>query len=335
MTPGANSTEYCEELLPHGAPRDMWLRERQKGIGGSDAPGIAGMDPFSSRLKVYLDKTSRLPERVDTPAMAFGRRAEPMLREWFTEMTGVRVATCGILRSRETPWQLYTPDGLAEDGGLVEIKTTNIRMSHEWADGAVTDRSAVQGQHGLKVTGRTHVWIIALVGVELMIRRVDRDEALIGDLTAIEDDFWHGHVLAQVPPEFGNHAADPDLIKRLHPLAAPGEAVDLDQETAADLEEYRSLGTQIKALESQRDAAQARVCAAMGAAEFGLIDDKQAVSWRNTGPFSAKALQSERPDLYGAYTRTVEEFDKDRFAKEHPEIYTGYRSRRFALSTRK
>jgi putative phage-type endonuclease len=307
----------------------MWLRARQQGIGGSDAPGVAGLDPFSSRLKVYLDKTSRLPEMPYTPAMAFGHRAEPMIREWFTEVTGVRVTTCGLLQSRENPWQLYTPDGLTEDGGLLEMKTTSFRMASEWADGAVTDRAAVQGQHGLKVTGRTHVWIAALVGVELVVRRVDRDESLISDLTAIEDEFWHQHVLPQVPPEFGMHAADPELIKRLHPMADLDEAVVLDRDALYDLAEYRSLGEQIKALKAAQDAAQARVCAALGSAHAGLVDDKPVVTWRNTGPMNVNALREDKPGLYDAYTRTVVEFDKDRFAKEHPDIYTAYRSRRF------
>lgn len=324
-----------EELLPAGAPADIWLRHRKEGIGGSDAPGITGMDPFSSRLKVYLDKTSALPPQEYTPAMAFGHRAEPMIREWFTEVTGVKTSLRGLLRSRQDPWQLYTPDAFTDDGGLLEIKTTSVYMAREWADGAVTDRSAIQGMHGLKVTGRTHVYIAALVGPELHVRRLERDDVLIDDLTAIEGEFWHGHVLAQVPPEFGRHAADPGLIKRLHPVADPNEAVVLDDGAVADLEEYRSLGAQIKELKAQQDAAQARVCAALGSAESGLIDDKSVVTWRNTGPVNADRLRAEMPGLYEAYLRDVPEFDRDRFARDHPDLYASYRSRRFLPSTAK
>jgi putative phage-type endonuclease len=324
-----------EELLPVGAPRDIWLRRRMEGVGGSDAPGIAGMDPFSSRLKVYLDKTNALPQQEYTSAMSFGHRAEPMIREWFTELTGVKTTVHGLLRSRENPWQLYTPDAFTDDGGVLEIKTTSVYMAKEWADGAVTDRSAIQGMHGLKVTARTHVYIAALVGTELHIRRIERDETLIDDLTAIEDDFWHGHVLAGIPPQFGRHAADPALIKRLHPVADPNEAVVLDEDAVADLSEYRSLGEQIKALKRLQDAAQARVCAALGAAEAGLVDDRPVVTWRNTGPVNTDRLRAEKPGLYDAYLRAVHEFDKDRFAQDHPDLYAAYRSRRFSPSTLK
>lgn len=335
MTPSLISTDEYEEVLPYSAPRDIWLRERQKGIGGSDAPAVAGLDQFSSRLRVYLDKTGRAPERRDTPSMAFGRRIEPVIREWFTEVTGIGVSLHGLLRNRENPWQQYSPDAFTDDGGLLEIKAVRSPyMAREWEGDHVSDRAAIQGQHGLRVTAKTHVWYAALVGVELVVRREYRDDTLISDLTAIEDDFWHGHVVAQVPPPLG-HAADPELVRLLHPLASPGEAVDLDEDGAAALAEYRALGEQIKTLDALRDAAQARVCAALGDAEFGFIDEKQAVSWRNTGPFSAKSLHAERPDLYDAYQRTVTEFDKERFAKDHPHTYTAYRSRRFAPSTRK
>lgn len=329
------STEDYEELLPPGAPRDMWLRERQNGIGGSDAPGVANMDPFSSRLKVYLDKTARLPEVPYTPAMEFGHRAEPMMRQWFTDVTGVAVEQRGILRSRENPWQLYSPDALTSDGGLLEIKTTSQYLAREWADGGASDRAVIQGQHGLKVTAKTHVWIVALVGVEFHLRRVDRDEGLIEDLTAMEDDFWHQHVLPQVPPEFGRHAADPDLIKRLHPVAQCGEAVDLDADVLCDLAEYRSLGEQIKTLKRLQDAAQARVCAAMGSAEVGLVDDRTVVTWRNTGALKTTQLRADLPDLFRVYTRTIEEFDQDRFAHDHPDLFNAYRSRRFNPTTQK
>lgn len=41
-----------------GLSREDWLRERRTGIGGSDAGAICGLNPYSSPMDVYLDKTS-------------------------------------------------------------------------------------------------------------------------------------------------------------------------------------------------------------------------------------------------------------------------------------
>ena len=39
--------------------REKWLCYRKNGIGGSDAAAVCGMNPYSSPLQVYYDKTSK------------------------------------------------------------------------------------------------------------------------------------------------------------------------------------------------------------------------------------------------------------------------------------
>ena len=38
--------------------RTAWLRWRQKGLGGSDAAAIVGLDPFRSAMMVWLERLS-------------------------------------------------------------------------------------------------------------------------------------------------------------------------------------------------------------------------------------------------------------------------------------
>ena len=38
--------------------KEEWLKFRKKGIGGSDAAAVCGMNPYSSAMKVYYDKIS-------------------------------------------------------------------------------------------------------------------------------------------------------------------------------------------------------------------------------------------------------------------------------------
>lgn len=39
-------------------PHEEWLRYRKKGIGGSDAGAICGVNKYRSAVSVFLDKTA-------------------------------------------------------------------------------------------------------------------------------------------------------------------------------------------------------------------------------------------------------------------------------------
>jgi len=69
----------------------QWLAERKKGIGGSDVGAILGVNPYRSRMDVWLDKTGRGGEVADNYAMARGRAMEPFLRQAFCNETGLKV----------------------------------------------------------------------------------------------------------------------------------------------------------------------------------------------------------------------------------------------------
>lgn len=59
-----------------GMERSEWLDYRKKGIGGSDAGAICGLNPYRTAIQVYLDKTSDGTEDIDNEAMRQGRDFE-------------------------------------------------------------------------------------------------------------------------------------------------------------------------------------------------------------------------------------------------------------------
>ena len=85
----------AHRILPTDAPRHEWLTARRQGIGGSDASTIAGVG-YGSLFELWLDKTGRLPDEPETPAMRFGRLAEPLLRDAFTAETSNTPHPLGI-----------------------------------------------------------------------------------------------------------------------------------------------------------------------------------------------------------------------------------------------
>jgi predicted phage-related endonuclease len=61
-------------VLPHDVARHEWLAARKLGIGGSDASVVAGVNRWSSRYALWLDKTGRLPDQAATARMEAGTR---------------------------------------------------------------------------------------------------------------------------------------------------------------------------------------------------------------------------------------------------------------------
>lgn len=276
-------------LIPEGVrvisdpetSRDDWLELRRLGIGGSDALAVAGMDPWKAPLGVYLEKTGIVDSTVvETPLMRWGNLLEPVLADWFQETTGIEVFRCGMLGHPTREWQLFSPDRLTADGGILEIKTTGLRGGKAWADGRVADRAAIQLQHGMSVTGLTHGYAVAGIwGEDPVYRMVQRDNDLISDLVQIESEFWE-QVISEAPPALGQHPAEASLMQHLYPYGEDN-TVDLTPGGYAALRQYVALGAQIKALKGQQDAQKGAVTAELGTAEAGLWNGDIVITWRN------------------------------------------------------
>ena len=70
--------------------REDWLTLRKKGIGGSDAAAVCGLNRWRGPLDVFLDKTSESIDNTDSEAMYWGRVMEPVLREEFSAVFFVK-----------------------------------------------------------------------------------------------------------------------------------------------------------------------------------------------------------------------------------------------------
>ena len=73
-----------------GMTREEWLTLRKTGIGGSDAGAICGLNPYSSPMKVYQDKTQGETEEADNESMRQGRDLEDYVARRFMVFFGER-----------------------------------------------------------------------------------------------------------------------------------------------------------------------------------------------------------------------------------------------------
>ena len=65
-----------------------WLKERQKGIGGSDVAAILGMSPWRTPYQVWEEKTTPIDETAaedDRPALYWGDRKSTRLNSSHTD----------------------------------------------------------------------------------------------------------------------------------------------------------------------------------------------------------------------------------------------------------
>ena len=107
--------------------RKEWLKLRKTGIGGSDAGAICMVNPYSSPMKVYRDKTCDVPEEQSNEAIRQGNDLENYVAMRFMEATGLKVHRSNYLyRSTENPFMIADVDRLVsgEDAGL-ECKTAS------------------------------------------------------------------------------------------------------------------------------------------------------------------------------------------------------------------
>lgn len=126
---------------------EKWLKERSKGIGGSDSAAILGMNPYKTNVELWEEKTGRrqAPDISDKDCVIFGKYAENPIREIFKldypqyEVSHEEFKT---VSNKDFPFIRGSFDGILtekETGrkGILEIKTTNILQSmqkEKWND---------------------------------------------------------------------------------------------------------------------------------------------------------------------------------------------------------
>ena len=89
---------------------DKWLKMRNKGIGGSEAAVIVGMNRWKSPFQLWLEKTGEVePEDLSNNEFIYwGNVLEQVVADRFAELTGKRVTKRGMLQDEEVPYFLQT-----------------------------------------------------------------------------------------------------------------------------------------------------------------------------------------------------------------------------------
>lgn len=198
---------------------EEWLVNR-KGIGGSDASAILGLNPYKTNQELWMEKKGQMyPVDIsDKPYVKYGNDAEPLLRALFSldypEYT-VEYYDNNMLINKKYPWAHASLDGELIDGegrrGILEIKTSAILRSMQWQkwDNQIPDNYYIQVLHYLLVTEYDFVVLKAQLKrvrdgeVRLTTKHyhIEREEVLddIEMLKNEEEKFWHSLQSGQEP----------------------------------------------------------------------------------------------------------------------------------------
>lgn len=289
--------------------REEWLDARRNGIGGSDASAIMGLNPYSSPLRVYLDKLGQIDEKETSEAMRQGVDLEQYVADRFVEALGKKVKKCNkILRHRDYPWMLANIDRaiVGENAGL-ECKTTSAYSKFDFEDGEINPHYYWQAMHYLAVTGADSWYVAVLVlGKSFHIFQIGRDEAAISNLINAEREFWEEHVMVKVPPLPTGNDADDEALDAMYPQGdGTGEAVELDGNMESMLDLRALKVAQRDKVQDEIDEIDQRIKASLGEHERA-ISGVWDVRWTNTNTsrIDTKALRQKYPEIAAEVTTT-------------------------------
>ena len=171
-----------------------WLDMRTKGIGGTDAGVIIGLNQWKSPFSLWAEKTGQVePEDLsDNQRVYWGKVNEQNIATWFEEVTGKKTRRCGMLQCDDCEYFFANVDRLivGEEAGL-EIKTAGVQASKQWKDGNVPNAYFCQCQWYMYITGFRKWYIAVLIGGNNATwTEIRRDDEFIEMLVEKAHEFW-------------------------------------------------------------------------------------------------------------------------------------------------
>lgn len=298
--------------------RDEWLGMRRKGIGGSDASAIMGVNPYSSPLSVYLDKIGKGKGEEENEAMREGRDLEDYVAKRFTEETGLKVKRLNkMLQHPEYPWMLANID--RDIGGVdagLECKTTSPYSKFKFDEGEINPHYYWQCMHYMAVTGAAKWYVAVLVlGKAFWVFEVNRDEAVIQSLIEAESEFWNNNVVPKNPPLPTGSEADDEALSVMYPQGEDDEEIVDLSDDLMDVRMFKA--KQRDDLDKEIEQIDQQLKQTLGKHQHGQ-SARWKVSWSN--------VSSNRID-----TKLL----KERYPKIAAEVTNAKPSRRFSVSGRK
>ncbi len=291
-------------------PYEEWLEYRKKGIGGSDASVVCGINKYKSPVELWMEKTNQLPYQEAGEAAYWGTQLEALVRNEFTKRTGIAVNTVSqILQHENYPFMLANLDGTCQhhDYGdcIFEAKTASAYKTGEWED-KIPDEYLLQIQHYMAVTGYRGAYIAVLIGGNTFKWKfIERDEEIISMLITLESDFW-GHVQNGLPPALDGSSASEKILAERFPESIPKSKIELPEDAEKLIAEYNSACEKLEEISERKNKAENLLKEMLGENEIGTSGNN-IITWKSVSQerFDSKTFKAEHSVLYKKYANKI------------------------------
>lgn len=297
------NTDYNSEI-----PTRQWVENRKNYIGGSEVAAILGQSTHKTPLQVWMLKQELVEPVESTPIMAFGNYFEPIMAEYFEELTGLKT------RRVNTPFvheehdflranidrQILNAEGV--DGtGILELKTTNSHRLKS-LDGQYPLSWEYQVQWYLGITGYSYGYLFIYERDTCEFYEpiyIERDEELIEELQRRVTRWWNIHMIGGNRPAPQN---EEDLLI-LHPNSSDGKVVEASPTAFQLYKELVEVRENKKALSEDETRLKNLLKDEIGDAERMVLRGNTLLTWKSYSRkrLDSKTLRKEKPEVYADY----------------------------------
>lgn len=239
--------------------REAWLKQRKKGLGGSDAGTVLGVDQYKSPYTLWAEKSGLLePEDVQSEAAWLGTKLEDIVAKRFTEETGKEVHRLGYsYKSADKPWMLANIDRKVNgENAALECKTANLFTESDYKKDIIPPKYYAQCLHYMYVMDFDRMYLaVAVLQRGFFIYTIEREDPVVqADMEALieaEEEFWEC-VKGGVAPEIDGSASTSDTLNRMNmkggDLTFLDELIDQRDQLKAEAD---AIGEQIGQVENK------------------------------------------------------------------------------------
>lgn len=234
--------------------RDEWLEWRKADVTASVVGALFGVHPYTTALRLYVEKRGVEFENKDNAAMRRGRWLEPavakaveeMRPEWRLRLPGVYLRDPD-LRLGCTPD--YLIEGDARGIGVLQAKTVAPSVYQRDWDGGATVPTWIVLQCATEMMladakfGAVAALLVDAHAMDVVIHELPRHPEAEQKITEAVKQFWLDVESGKEPaPVYGK---DAEALRALYPTESPGKVFDAtgDNELPILLEERCTLTT--------------------------------------------------------------------------------------------